>query len=572
MLRKKSLIVASCFTILGLLVSAGGGCAPAVAPTPTPKPPATAPTKAPAAAPTAAPTAKPAAPAPTPKPAAEQSRYGGILTAGIGGDPPSLDIHQEDSSFTYAITAATYNRLLKPDPAGWPELKPVPDLATSWQVSPDGKVYTFHLAKGAKFHDGSPVSAEDVKFTLDRIRNPQRGMAKSPRRQQLDRVTSIDTPDDYTVKITLSRPQSYFPTLMAVVYYAVMPKRVVLDKGNDMRKTVVGSGPFKLKSYSTGVGWELERNPDYFVKGRPYLDGVKGYIIVDSFTRFAALRTRNILWYAPFPYMTVSQTKTIEQTLSDKIALEWGAHPAWYGVVFNLSKPPWSDVRVRQAVSMALDRKKVVAVALEGAGVPAMVSLPTAEWRLPEDEMMKVPGYAKPDPEGAKRLLAEVGLSQGFKAEVLVRGIKPTTDIAVVVKDAGATIGIDFELKMAETATFNDARYRKAFDVLVGGSSAKLDDPDLSMGDWYVTDAEMNWAAYSNSHYDELYAKQSQTVDPAERRKIVWEMQRALLRDVPIAITSWIRVPYAWWREVKGFTVPVGFSYSFQFEDIWLAR
>ncbi|MBI2906776.1 MAG: hypothetical protein HYX92_03855 [Chloroflexi bacterium] len=186
---------------LSLLVAS---CAPAAAPAAAPKP---------AAKPAA--TAKPAPPAATPKPAAEQPRNGGMLTIGVGGDPPSLDVHQEETSFTYAITAATYNNLLKPDPHAWPEFKLVPDLATSWQVSPDGKVYTFSLVKGAKFHDGVPATTESVKLTLDRIRNPQKGMARSPRKQELAAITNIDTPDDYTVKVTLSHPQGYFIPLLA---------------------------------------------------------------------------------------------------------------------------------------------------------------------------------------------------------------------------------------------------------------------------------------------------------------------------------------------------------------------
>ncbi|MBI2906683.1 MAG: ABC transporter substrate-binding protein [Chloroflexi bacterium] len=573
MLRKKFLIVATCSAIAGLVAAS---CAPAAAPTSTPKPAATTPAKTPAVAPTepgkpVAPTAKPAAPTPTPKPAAEQPTYGGVLTTGTGGDPPSLDVHQGESSFMYSITAATYSGLLRPDPRGWPEFKPVADLATSWQISPDGKVYTFSLARGAKFHDGALVTAEDVKFSLDRIRNPQRGM-RSPRREQLANVASIDTPDDYTVKITLGNPQASFVTFMATVYFAVMPKHVVLEKKNDMTNTVVGSGPFKFKDYASGVSWEVVKNPDYFVKGQPYLDGVKGYIIKDGFTRFAALRTKKILWWAPFPMMSVSQAKIIAETLSDKIAVEWAFHPAWYGAIFNVTRPPWSDVRVRQAVSLTFDRKRMLAVGLEGAGVVGMAAQPPGEWTLPDEEMTRAPGYAKPDLEAARRLMSEAGFSNGLKAEALVRGVKPHQDVAVLLKDAVAAIGITLDLKVVETAAFNDARFRKAFAIIGGGAGLPLMDPDNQLGEFYVTDAGKNWTGYSNPNYDELYARQSRTVDVTERRKIVWEMQRILLKDVPIALAYWTNVPYAWWRDVRGYTPPVSFDNAFGYQEIWLAR
>ncbi|MBI2907174.1 MAG: ABC transporter substrate-binding protein [Chloroflexi bacterium] len=566
MKREKLYAFAACLTLLGLLA---GSCAPAAGPAPTAKAPAP---SSPAPAKAAQPTATTAAPAATPKPLADQPRYGGILTVGIGGDPVSFDIHREESAFTYAITSSTYDGLLKYDSQAWPEFKSVPNLATSWQVSPDGKVYTFNLVKGAKFHSGAPVTAEDVKFSFDRIRDPQLGLVKSPRRQNLANVANIDAPDDSTVRITLKNPQASLISLISTLYFMVYPKSVVLEKKGDMMKTVAGSGPFKLKDYATGVGWELVKNPDYFVKGRPYLDGAKGYIILDSFTRFAALRTRSILWISPYPYMSVSQTKIIAETLADKIAVGWEFHPAWYGILFNTTRPPWSDVRVRQAVSLTFDRKKMVAVGLEGAGIAGMAAQPPGEWALPEEEMAKVPGYAKPELEAAKKLMAEAGFPNGFTAEALVRGVKPHQDMALLAKDAVAAIGVTLNLKVVETAIYDDVKFRKAFEVNPLGWGSVLVDPDVPLGDFYVTGSPRNPSGYSNPYYDELYVKQSRTLDAAERRKTVWEMQRILLKDIPIAIAYWANAPYAWWKEVRGFKPPVIFFNAFGYHDIWLAR
>ncbi|MBI2910076.1 MAG: hypothetical protein HYX92_20740 [Chloroflexi bacterium] len=575
MFGNKFHVTAVYFTVLGLFLAS---CAPAVQPAPpTAKPPVPAPTGAPATGPTAAATAKPAAPAPTPKPAGESrpesGRYGGILTAGFSIDPPSLDIHREESS-SFPHLAAAHNGLVKYDPHAWPEAKIVPDLATSWDLSPDGKVYTFHLVRGAKFHNGSPVTAEDVKYSLDRIRDPQIGLVKSPRRTQIATVTSVDTPDDYTVKITLGNPQASFVSMIAGFFFAVMPKHLVLEKKGDMTKTLVGTGAFKFKDYSVGVGLELVKNPDHFVKGRPYLDGIKGYIIPDTFARFAALRTKNILWWVPTsPYMTVSQAKVIEEQLSDKIAVKWEFHPAWYGVMFNVTKPPWSDVRLRQAVSMSLDRKRMLEAGLQGAGVVGMAAHPPGEWTLPEEEMMKAPGYAKPDIEGAKKLLAEAGFPNGFKTEALVRSTAAQQAVGVLFKDAVAPIGVAVDLNLAETAVFNDRRFRRAFDVNAGSSGYGGTDPDFILSDYYLSGSERNYPGYSSPQFDELFARQSRTLDVGERRKIVWEMQRILLKDVPIAIAYWSRIPYAWWKEVRGYTPPsLAHYYAYQYEEMWLAR
>ncbi|MBI2906706.1 MAG: hypothetical protein HYX92_03500 [Chloroflexi bacterium] len=561
---------------LAMVLSLFAACAPTAQPTPTPKPTAPAPAKAPTAAPTAkpaAPTAKPAAPAPTPKPAADQPRYGGILTGGIGGDPPSFDVHRDEGMFAFALEAVTYNGLVKYDSNAWPAEKVIPELATSWEVSPDGKVYTFRLVKGAKFHDGAPVTAEDVKFSFDRIRDPEAGLVRSPRRGQLASVTSIDAPDDSTVRITLKNPQASFIPIISAFYFAVMPKRVVLEKKGDMTKTIVGSGPFKFKEYATGISWELVKNPDYFVKGRPYLDGIKSYVIKDSFTRFAALRTKQILWWWPFPQMTVSQTKVIEEQLSDKIAVKWGIQPAWHGVLFNVTRPPWSDMRLRQAVSLTFDRKKMLAAGLEGAGVVGMSAQPPGEWTLPEEEMMKAPGYAKPDLEGARKLLGEAGYPDGFKTDSLVRSTPAQVAVGELVRDAVAAVGISMDLNIAETAVYEEQRYRKAFATQAGSSGLGHTDPDVSLGDYYVTGSGLNVGGYSNPYYDELYVKQSRTLDKEERRKIVREMQRILLKDVPIAIAFWPNIPYVWWREVRGFNPPLmGHRYSYQYSEMWLAK
>ncbi|MBI2908416.1 MAG: hypothetical protein HYX92_12285 [Chloroflexi bacterium] len=574
---KKFLITNSCFTIFGLLLAS---CAPAAQPTPTSKavapPPATVtavPPSAPKpAAPTSAATAKPAGPMPTAKPAGDQPRYGGTLTVGVGGDPPSLDVHRELTGNTHAITAGAYNGLVKYDPQAWPELKLVPGLATSWELSPDGKVYTFRLVRGAKFHDGSILTAEDVKFSFDRIRDPQLGLARSPRRQQLANVANIDTLDDYTVKMTLKNAQASFLPFIGAFYYAVMPKRVVLEKKGDMTRTVLGSGAFKFKDYTTGVGWELVKNTDYFVPGRPYLDRIKGYIIRDSFTRFAALRTGNFLFWGPFPYMTVSQTKVIQETLSDRIVVKWEFMPAWYGVLFNVTKPPWSDVRLRQAAGMTFDRKKMLAAGMEGAGVVGMSAQPPGAWALPEEEMMKVPGYAKPDLEGAKKLMAEAGFPDGLRSDGLVRADPAQQAIAVLVKDAVAAAGIAIDLNVQEVAVYQDAQFRRVFSTNPGSAGAGHTDPDIILGDYYITGSPNNFSGYSNPYYDELYAKQSRTLDTVERRKIVWEMQRILLKDVPIAIAYWSNIAYAWRKEVRGYTPPsLSHWHAYMYQDIWLA-
>ncbi|MDP2952689.1 MAG: ABC transporter substrate-binding protein, partial [Chloroflexota bacterium] len=263
MVNGKIGIVISVLVILGLLLAA---CAPAASPTPAPTKPA--------------PTVAPAAPAPTaaPAPAAEKPRSGGILTSSFSGDPSSFDSHQERTVLNLAPVAPAYSLLVQNDPAD--NSKIIPDLAERWEVSPDGKVYTFYIRKGVKFHDGKPATSADVKANFDRIIFPPKGVL-SHRKDTLQSVEKLEAPDDYTVRFILKFPHAGFLQMVGNPYNSIFPKHVLEAKG-DMKKDIVGTGPFKLKDFNRGVSFELVKNPDYFVPGRPYLDGITFYIIKDA--------------------------------------------------------------------------------------------------------------------------------------------------------------------------------------------------------------------------------------------------------------------------------------------------
>ncbi|MDP2952572.1 MAG: ABC transporter substrate-binding protein, partial [Chloroflexota bacterium] len=286
-MKRGKLVVLS--LVLAALLAAA--CAPAAAPTPppTPKPAAPAvvstPTTAPAPAPTQAPAPTPRpvvtgptpTAAPAPQPSGDQPRYGGVLRLSSKEDPIDYDLHQRVSYNDLQPLAPVYSLLLRTNPKD--ETGVLPDLAERWEISPDGKTYTFFLHKGVQFHDGSPLTSADVKASFDRMRSPPKGVV-SVRQAYYKNIDKIETPDDTTVRFTLKQPQGAFLTMVSVPFSVIFPKKL-LDQKPDMKKDVMGSGAFVLKEHSRGVQIVVEKNPNYFIKGRPYLDGIIRYVIKD---------------------------------------------------------------------------------------------------------------------------------------------------------------------------------------------------------------------------------------------------------------------------------------------------
>lgn len=224
--------------------------------------------------------------------------------------------------------------------------------------------------------------------------------------------------------MTLEYPSASFIHNLGDGRNAVGPKHIYEAKGNS-KKDVVGTGPYKFKAFSPGVSWSVVKNPDYFIKGRPYLDGINWYIISDAATRFAALRTHRVQ-ATPFSSqgLTPSQTQIIQKEFADRITVD--TYPSLVAQAFwmPVGKAPWNDIRVRRAVELAIDRPNIIKVAAEGVGEIGGYISPTGIWSLPKDEILSRPGYRQPkdaDIAEAKRLMAEAGYAQGIRTTTISR-------------------------------------------------------------------------------------------------------------------------------------------------------
>ncbi|MBI2910133.1 MAG: hypothetical protein HYX92_21030 [Chloroflexi bacterium] len=560
MTRKLSFSFISLAAVIGLLA----GCAPAAAPPASPKQPA----QAPAGAPTA-----PAAGAPqaTPKPAAEQSRYGGTLTTTSRLAVPHFDMHQDTTIAMQLPLTSAYSMLVQNDPKD--EDKVIGDLANKWDVSPDSLTYTFRLHEGVKFHDGASLTSADVKFNLDRIIFPPTGML-SARKELYRAVDKIEAPDPLTVKITLKSPQASFLQLMALPFNYVFAPEVIKRKG-DMKRDVMGSGPFKFQSYTEGVSFKVVKNPSYFMKGRPYLDGITFYIVLDEMSRISALRTKQVLLLPLAAELTAIQAKALKEA-EPKLIVQDRTQTSMTSFIPNTQVAPWSDVRVRKAVSTLLDREAGGKVVRAGSHFPGYgYVLPGSPWALPEKELMSMPGFRKPkdqDVAEAKKLLADAGFAQGFKTAIMTSSSIHAKEAAEFSKDQLTKLGVTAEVQVLELTVSKERLFKGAFEAAVFADASGHDDPDVILGEYYLTGTAKNYGKWSSPRFDQLYQLQSAMLDAAKRKESLWEMQRIIHSEAPRSVITWGGRRAVWWPGFRDWSPGKSVYTNHKFEDVWIAR
>jgi peptide/nickel transport system substrate-binding protein len=555
-------IFSSLTACLALIAAA---CGPAVAPASTSAPvPAAAttavgapkPTDAPkpVAAPTTAPTAQPtAASKPTAAVAvASQPKRGGTLKVGMQADPTALDPHKTSLTALFHVTEHIYSSLLRLKP----DLTVEGDLAEKWEVSADGKTYTFTLRKGIKFHNGRPLVADDVKYSLERVVDPA---LASPQAFRLAAMETVETPSDGVVLITLKRPDASFVTNIAHPAIVALPKEEV-EKNGDLTKVAVGTGPFKLKEFVPNTRIVLERNPDYWESPKPYLDGIEMSIIPDDTARSAAVRTGTVdlVEYAPLKDIPTLKGDT-------SLALAGDQNTNIRFIALNVTRKPFDNVKVRQAVSAAIDRTTMTGPTVFGQGIPTVGLFPPGYWAGMEVKI------TPPDLPKAKQLMAEAGYADGFKATIQSWSqYSFLSNAALVVQEQLRQIGITTDVDLQENAAYIQNFFDNNFDLSVTGTSAYVDPNDIFFSN-FQTGQRGNATRYSNPQVDKLILDGIATTDLEARKKIYLEIQQILLDDAP-----WVNLYIANQFEamktyVKGYVHnPAG--WNLHFKDVWLDK
>ncbi|MCS7206392.1 MAG: ABC transporter substrate-binding protein [Dehalococcoidia bacterium] len=586
------------FGLVMVLLGFATACRAAPAPTgPTPTPtsvvrPAPQPTPTPFPTPTPLPLATPGAgvlptptPIPTPTPGVE-GKYGGILIWAQERDVVSAEISMYEglSYLSQHPTRPLYSQIVMNDPQD--AYKVIPDLAERWEMRPDGMQWTFYLRRNAVWHDGKPVTAHDVKFTFDRMFNPPPGQVRgraAPVLDYMDGPASVVVKDDYTVQFNLKFPAASFLALMNNPYLVVMPKHYVEarpDKQVRVWKDVIGSGAFRVKSMTPGSSYEMVKFDKFYIPGRPYLDGMRVLVMPDPATRFAALRARR-LHIIP-QSVTYAQAEVIAKEMPH-IVLQRVPRIAGDTIQLNVKQPPFTDPRVRRAVSLALPRaclKDGPCYAVEPDGYMGGVLFPYGPWALrPEDLADKVPGYASTvagkerERQEARRLLAEAGFPNGFKIVMDTRELRSYIDCAQWAIEELRKVGIEVtDLKIHDSASYYELTLEGRHKIIAHGHAFALDDPDLVIPDHYLCGGAENHPKLCMKEIEDLFAKQQRTLDVGERIRLLKDLQRLILdQDAKIWIAWEVsRVPH--WPEVKGWYAVNSLYMSQHFWDVWLER
>jgi peptide/nickel transport system substrate-binding protein len=452
----------------------------------------------------------------------------------------------------------------------------VGELAEKWSWQDGYRNLVFFLRKDVRWHDGKPFTSKDVKFTFDMIREVPEAQAKlrtNPRKDWYANVEAVEAAEPYTVVFRLKRPQPSMLLMLASGQSPVYPAHV---PPAEHRNGCVGTGPFKLKEWRKGEFVEYVKNRDYFVKGRPYLDGLKYLIISERGTRTAAIQSGRLDASSPGE-TTRPISEQLKAAVPGMVITPVGAGTA-DNLLINATRPPFNDLRVRRALSFAIDRHAYVrSVAQGGAAVgAALAPRPYGLWGLSERDLAQLPGYGNPaeDKAKARKLLAEAGFnaSNPLRAEVLVRGIASYIDFASFVISELRQVGVEGTLKQVDTVQWYGLLARKEYQIGANISGFGLDDPDANFYENFSCTSIRNYTGYCNEQVMKLMDQQSQELDQKKRLMLVQQILRKLEEDAARPMMGWRLDYHAQWPHVKNL-VPHHYLYSYgRMQEVWLDK
>jgi peptide/nickel transport system substrate-binding protein len=479
--------------------------------------------------------------------AGEQPVYGGTLTVALEGEPPGLDATTNPSAI---IDRVVYNNLFEGLVKFNRHGEIIPGLAKTWQISEDGRVYTFRLQQGVTFHNGQPFTAADVKYTLDLARDPD-NKTKTHKEYYKD-ITSVEVVDDHTVRITLSAVNSMFFYDLARGDSVILPK----DLQPDMKISPVGTGPFAFKEWIKGDHVTLVKYGQYYRQGVPYLDAVVFKFIDTPPARNAALKAGDI---DVIGYLASPET-AIEFEKDPRFKVSSGVTTGDVIMSTNNSRKPFSDVRVRRAMAYAIDRRAIIDGAMFGYGTPIGSHMSPINpnyvdltWMYPYD------------PEKAKQLLAEAGYPDGFDAIIK---LPPRYDYSKrsgeIIADLFKKVGINLKIELIEWGQWIDRVYRNAdYDLTVIGHVEAFDIGIYANPKYYFR--------YDNPRFQEVIGRARASVDPAEQKSLYAIAQYILASDAvngflfeAPSLPAMKKEVMGWWKDYPAIAHDV--------TEVWIAE
>ena len=473
----------------------------------------------------------------TDEPASTSGPAEGGVFRRVFTNPPTLDPHLTTDATSAAIIIEVFGGLVTISP----ELKVVPDIAKEWDVSGDGRTYTFHLREDASFHNGKPVTAQDFKWSLERSADPVTGSlvveqylgdivgVKEKLRGEAREVEGIKVIDDLTLQITIDEPKSYFISKLTYPTAFVLDRENV-ETGNRWARTPNGTGPFKLGDYVPGEFLNLEKNPDYHL-GPAFLDRVE--LILSGGTAMLMYENDEID-ITGVGLADIDRLEDPNEPLSAELRKALPSFSTNY-IGMNTSEPPFDDVKVRQALNYAINKQEIASLVLADLVTPAKGILPPGFPAYSEE----LQGFHF-DPDKARQLLSESkygGDLETFPPIVLTVtggfGASVGLDLEVILESWRQVLGIEIEIQQTEFATYLQDLHKNRFQMFEIGWIADYPDPENFLDLLFYSDSANNQTRYSNPMVDELLLKARTETDTDVRYGIYQEVEEMIVADAP---------------------------------------
>ena len=513
---------------------------------------------------------------------AQTPKRGGTLALRLW-DPPHFDLHAA-GGLSYKLHIAltfTHSRLIKPKvgPTVQPGTFPLEgDLAESW-TQPNDKTYVFTLRRGVRWQNKPPVNgreltADDVVYSVNRFLTTK-GNANAFMLGSLDKVEATDK---HTVKFTLKEPFAWFlDTLANPMAVAIVAKECV-DKFGDLKKweSVVGTGPWMLDSYRPNQGMTLVRNPNYFVQGLPYIDRIDVTIDEDNASRISSFLAGkyDIGWENPGAINRVDWVQIKDKVKRPVRTAEFPSNVMSH-ISMRTDQKPFSDVRVRQAISLAIDRQGLIDATYEGAGaVNPPVPAALRDWTIPMDQLGEGARWYKYDPAEAKKLLAAAGHPNGFPASICFTTYGSTVliDQSQLLLKNLKDVGINATLDQKEYGAYISSCFYGNFPSMTYGPQTPFLEPDTFLYGQYYPGQPRNQSHINDPQVADLLVRQRRTFDVAKRREVIFEIQRYLARQqYYVQMPSGVYIG-VWDAALKNYGPNVGYDYGGRLLAAWLDR
>jgi peptide/nickel transport system substrate-binding protein len=502
--------------------------------------------------------------------AAAAPKRGGTLITAVDGEPNTTDCHSGPSSLVLQYIAPHYSTLLRFDTENWPKV--VGDLAADWTVAADGLTYTVELRSEIFFHDGSPLTSQDVKASYERLRNPPEGVV-SLRKATFADIAGIETPDARTVVFRLSQPNAAFPTVLASPFNCIYSAKKLAENPKYPSTEVMGSGPFTFVEYVKGQSWSGKRFENYFIKNQPYLDGFKA-IIMSSVAFVNAMMAGQV--DANFRLVSPPERDRIKNARGDKVAVQSILLNNLTLVGINTEHKPLDDVRVRAALNLAVDRKQgddalsKITILKDYGGLLR----PGSEFAESAEERARLPGVGgdiRANREKAKQLLTEAGVPD-LKLKLLNRSSQnPYQPLAIFLMDQWRQIGVTTEMTALDYGPYFTNLASGNFDVAIDFNSAVSDDPTEVLSK-FLPGNPINYTRDTDQTLSDLYAKQKAMLDVGQRKALVKQFEERVFARVPAIPLFWNDRVVVTSAEVKGWTIPPSMFVGHDLAGVWLDR